>query len=64
MASHIENPIQLLTPSSLIIYRQQINPSNGMRDKLCFQLSISRYRQEIIKIQVGILCLNKLSPDS
>ena len=64
MASHIENPIQLLTPSSLIIYKQHISPSSGMRDKLCFQLSISRYKQEMIKIQVGILCLNKLRPDS
>ena len=63
-ASQIANPIQFETPISLIIYRQQTNPNNGMSERLCFQVKIQRYRHEIINIHVGTLCLKSPNPDS
>ena len=32
--NHTPNPIQLLTPNSDIMYKQHINPNNGINDKL------------------------------
>jgi hypothetical protein len=44
------------------MYKQQINPNNGINDKFCFQDHTPKQRSDIKKIHIGILCLNRLKP--
>jgi hypothetical protein len=62
--NQIPNPIQFDTPNSAIIYKQQINPSRGINERLLLNAQIHKKKVMMINIHIGILCLNKLNPDS
>ena len=58
------NPIQLETPNSAIMYKQQTKPRRGIKDKLLLNAQIAKQKAIMINIHIGILCLNKPNPDS
>jgi hypothetical protein len=44
------------------MYKQQISPNNGIKERFCFQDQTNNPIRVNKKIHIGILCLNKLIP--